>query len=422
MIEKWGIVRLNYSITNVSIGIISFLGLGLINNEQVIAEESKATVETKGSINFQGIILPKNEPNFIHDDDKYQSWRMGNSGNLTVKYKHKFSDKSTIGAVSQFFLSTNFDNSLSTSELYVFVDTISGKFQLGSVRSAAEELKVDATSIQAQNTGIDTAWYRSANLREGDGGATNAMPFYVLPLLYGDYTRTPGSWHRRSSYGGAEAEEKSNKHKMISGIPAPKITYYTPEFNNFKLGISYIRKERIINNEGSRGDYKDILSGGIAYEEEITDNVTLKLALTGEKAQHEVPNKYYDLFGWNVGGQVSFAGFKAAASFANIGKSGLEIKPTITPGNTTYWTLGAAYEVGAAMLSLTYFHSTAKDKGENKEDILNNLSLGAHYHITGKSNKFTPYIGINIFNTKQAEPSKNNNKGTVFTTGLKVTF
>lgn len=388
--------------------------------------------------------------------DPYDSSLIGDYSNnsafssgagLSITAKKKLNEDISYGTNLDFGISTNASRAIKINNAYIFLETTYGKFELGQNKGAAEAFRLDASTISAIGSGIANGWYNSGNVEgffksavfKAAGSTDNARdlaaqhPFHVVPNLYTEYTRTGGNWKRQGN--------------DIAGIYAPKITYYSPEYSGFLLGVSYTNDESNIWNGGySKKEYKNVFSGGVSYEGEY-ENIKYKLAATGERGafndkSNPTIREYFDLNGWNLGFNITYASFKVGGSFANLYKSGIptqynnddltkaaEPRVAADPGNTTYWTLGGAYEVGPAMVSLSYFRSVTSPHQKDQKNTLSDIGLGAHYHLSGKKYQFTPYIAYNYFITDEynatkygAKDSNSNNRGSVIQTGVKVVF
>ncbi|XGA08627.1 MAG: porin [Wolbachia endosymbiont of Xenopsylla cheopis] len=191
-------------------------------------------------------------------------------------------------------------------------------------------------------------------------------------------------------------------------------------------------------------NYENIVSGGISYDYDF-DDFKVKVSATGERGQvkeikgdrYGMYGKYNDLMAFNLGLSAEYFGFKFAASYANLGKSG-QPKEICTRGadnkyackdenvkhlqkDTYYWTAGAGYEFGSAYVSATYFKSKSAEANE-----LSDIVIGAEYNLAlnGSKNPLVPYVTWHHFDTKEKDlPSdKKNNKGDIFLVGVKHNF
>ncbi|GHM58291.1 MAG: hypothetical protein sL5_06760 [Candidatus Mesenet longicola] len=191
-------------------------------------------------------------------------------------------------------------------------------------------------------------------------------------------------------------------------------------------------------------NYENIVSGGISYDYDF-DDFKVKVSATGEKGQvkeikgdrYGIYGKYNDLMAFNLGLSAEYFGFKFAASYANLGKSGqpkeictrgADNKYACKDGNikhlqkdTYYWTAGAGYEFGSAYVSATYFKSKSAEANE-----LSDIVIGAEYNLAlnGNKNPLVPYVTWHHFETKEKDlPSdRKNNKGNIFLVGVKHNF
>lgn len=192
-------------------------------------------------------------------------------------------------------------------------------------------------------------------------------------------------------------------------------------------------------------NYENIVSGGVSYEYDF-DDFKVKVSATGEKGQvkeikgdrYGMYGKYNDLMAFNLGLSAEYFGFKFAASYANLGKSGQPKEICIRDANnnkydckddkvkglqkdTYYWTAGAGYEFGNAYVSATYFKSKSAEANE-----LSDIVIGAEYNLApnGSKNPLTPYVTWHHFETKEKDlpADKKNNKGNIFLVGVKHSF
>ncbi|WP_339046225.1 porin [Candidatus Mesenet endosymbiont of Agriotes lineatus] len=191
-------------------------------------------------------------------------------------------------------------------------------------------------------------------------------------------------------------------------------------------------------------NYENIVSGGVSYEYDF-DDFKVKVSATGEKGQvkdikgdrYGMYGKYNDLMAFNLGLSAEYFGFKFAASYANLGKSGQpkeiciknadskydckDDKVKALQKDTYYWTAGAGYEFGNAYVSATYFKSKSAEANE-----LSDIVIGAEYNLSsnGSKNPLVPYVTWHHFEAKEKElPSdKKNNKGNIFLVGVKHSF
>lgn len=268
---------------------------------------------------------------------------------------------------------------------YIYLDGGWGRFELGSNSDAATALKVDASSIARATGGIDGDWFRFAT---PVAGSWIVRP--DLPVSHGG-TVTPGATENAS-----------------------KITYYSPSFSGFQVGLSYApdsaERGQTATFTDTDGSYEDVFSGGVTYAHQF-DQVNLGLSATFESGDSEVAGE--DLEAWALGASLGFGGFSVAASWADVneslsGASDLE---------GDFWTLGAAYDFGSFGLSATYLDSTQEVTTTTDNDFTN-FSIGADYAMAPG---MTPYLEVSFFEY-DAPGAVLDNDGTVFIVGTQLAF
>jgi predicted porin len=274
---------------------------------------------------------------------------------------------------------------------FVYLGGNWGELEMGSEVGAQGTMKVDASNIARATGGIDgDFWFFTS---------TNTARFLATPDLVLGY----GVGNL-----GNETQENLNK-----------VTYYTPRFSGFQLGVSYTvnstdRGQVVLRTDNTAGRAENIWSGGISYDNTFGD-VGVAIAATGEWGNSEVAATE-DLRAWNVGGKLSYEGFSLAGSYGDWGDS--LRTATLNADDTDYWTLGGAYEYGPFGASVTYLDSTYDNgTGLGKNDW-QNISVGTDYKLAPG---LTPYAEIN-FIKMEAPGTVNDNDATVFIAGTQLSF
>lgn len=239
---------------------------------------------------------------------------------------------------------------LNASRTFLFLDGAWGRFELGSNVGAAEALRIDASRIARATAGIDGDWYYYANQPAGSSFIT--LP--VLPVAHGSTFVA----------GGDETTDNNNK-----------ITYYSPRWSGFQLGVSYSpdqtdRGQTVTRLDNEAGEAGDIVSAGVSYTGQW-DQVSFGLAAAGEMGDAEASGTE-DLEAWNAGAKVGFMGFGLAGSYGDWQDS-----LSISGDDAEYWTAGASYDIGAFGASVTYLESSVETPGGDND--FENLSIGADY-------------------------------------------
>ncbi|MBI1347064.1 porin [bacterium] len=322
--------------------------------------------------------------------------------------------------------SDSFGRGVNASKTYMFLSGDKwGRVEMGSEVGASGTMKVDAGTIARATGGINGDWSYFANA--GDQFLAGAS----LPLGYGNLN--PAG---TTNFTGDHTEENINK-----------ITYYTPRWSGFQVGVSVSPDETNrgqgsvtslaggtapagVNRTDTNAGFSDnIWSGGINYDGKVGD-VGVSVAATGEWGNAQVAG-YEDLKAWNVGGKLAYMGWSIAGSYGDWGDSN-----TLSADNadgTWYWDLGLAYEHGPFGVSLTYLHSefdcglataaagtTFNCSAAGKNDF-DNFVAGADYKLAPG---FTPYVEVSWYDQDSANlaaPSLDN-KGVLGIVGTQLNF
>jgi hypothetical protein len=307
---------------------------------------------------------------------------------------------------------------VNASKTFVYVDGQWGRFELGSNVGADGTMKVDAGTIARATGGINGDWTYFANA--GD----QYLAMAASPLAYG---QTNGA----ANFTGDHSEENLNK-----------ITYYTPRFAGFQVGVSYLPDQ---TNRGqgvaglaspnpagpnrtdkNAGLSDNIFTGGINYDNKFGD-FGVAAAATGEIGSAQV-STYEKLAAWNAGAKVSYMGFSLAGSYGDWGRS--NTLKAQNSKNTWYWDVGGAYEYGPFGASVTYLHSqfdcgnavtgfgsntNCAAAGKNK---FSNVSVGADYKLAPG---LTPYAEVSWYDQNSSTATLDN-KGIVGIVGTQLNF
>ncbi len=279
---------------------------------------------------------------------------------------------------------------INAARTYLYLEGNWGRFELGSNEGSDQTLKVDASNIARATGGIDGDFIYFNN------GSTTA-PFIVtpdLPVMYG---------------AGVQGNESTNNNN--------KITYYTPRFSGFQLGLSFApdqtdRGQTVSRLDNNAGQAENILSGGVNYEGQW-DQIGIAASATGEWGNAEAVNTE-DLRAYALGAKVSYAGFSLAGSWGDWTDS---LTAPADSVDSDYWTLGLAYDGGVFGVSATYLDSTVDPIGVREHEF-QNFVLGADYKLAPG---LTPYIEASFF---EYDPngSVNDNDGYVVLVGSQLAF
>lgn len=271
---------------------------------------------------------------------------------------------------------------LNADKTFIWIEPAYGRFELGNNAGAEQEMVVNAASIARATGGIDgdDEFYITSS------GSTGAATFLIHPDLPTADT-------------GGIAED------------ATKITFYTPKFSGFQLGLSFTPDEgdggQFATRSETSGDFENVLAAGLSYANEW-DGISVAAALVGEAGDSESAFTE-DLGAWQLGASISYSGFSLAGSYGDWNESGMAAGSSL---DTDFWTLGGAYVWDAAGVSVTYFDS------ERGADDYESVVIGADYTLAAG---LVPYAEVTFFDANEGASLTDNN-GAVLLLGTYLNF
>lgn len=276
---------------------------------------------------------------------------------------------------------------VNADKTYLYMEGNWGRTEMGTNVSAADSMKVDASTFARGTGGIDGDWYHFIS----GAGATSYIVRPDLPLAHG---ATSGA--------------------LASGATedATNITYYTPRFSGFQLGLSYIPDAANAGQDPFSGDadgtMENIFSAGVNYMGQV-GSVGVSSSLTGTFGESEVAGTD-DLQAYAFGLVLNYMGWNFGGSWGAWDEAGGAVAANL---DGDYYTLGLGYENGPWGASLTWLDSEWATSNE-----FQNLSLGADYKL---AHGLTPYAEINFFEMDTTGTASDND-GTVFLLGAELAF
>ncbi len=266
----------------------------------------------------------------------------------------------------------------------IYTESEYGKIEAGSDKTAGAKMIITGYSVACAGGNGWDAFIISSPTKGKDG----AQVSYVTNL---------------SSF--LDAKTRTSKLSDYSR----KVSYYTPKFgaedHKFQLAASYspdssnaghddIDKANlyeVLSAYPYKFSIKDGVSYGVTYNGKFSDQLSAKVALTGErgkpvafkKTNNTRANiKFKDLNAYNLGAQITYGQFSVAGSFMNYNKSLSNSTVDIFGTETNIHSIGTRYNFleGKYSISLNHFHS---DHKKNKFDA---TSLGVE-SLIGKGIK-----------------------------------
>jgi len=183
-----------------------------------------------------------------------------------------------------------------------------GRVEAGSKVGADATMKVDASSIARATGGIDGDW-----------------TYFVTPTT-GSIIATPDLYN---NYGATQFGDRSRENDN-------KVSYYTPRFAGFQLGLSYQidqHKGQDVVRTKTASAVDNVWSGGVNYQGKFS-GVDVAVAATAERG-NATAAATEDLREWNVGTKLGYQGWSLAGSYGRYGDS-LQASGTGSDSSTYY--------------------------------------------------------------------------------------
>jgi hypothetical protein len=361
------------------------------------------TVLVGGTVDFQSAFINQDENGTIgNENSRNEIFRNDTTINVTAAGS---TDSFDYGAVVELIADNEDDknNEEGSRKTYLYVENDSfGRVEAGQNVGASSTLEVDASTIARASGGVDGDTLYNVNL---GGAVLGGAAFIASPNLpTGDSETDAGN--------------------------ATKLTYYTPRFSGVQLGVSYSPDTGNrgsadgISNDNDTGEYENVFAGGLNFQSDIADGVGIMASAVSEFGNAE-DTTLNDLQAYSLGLGFEFEGFSVAGNYADLGDSGLSTGANVND-ESSYYTLGAAYENGPYGVSVTYLDSTsgsgapaggAADTGEHN---FTNLVIGADYQMAPG---LTPYIEYANFDFESGSTTAaRDNTGNVVLVGAELSF
>lgn len=270
---------------------------------------------------------------------------------------------------------------------YLFLESDAGRVEMGANSPVTTTMGVSAATIARATGGVDGDFYDFINLTGGNFITTQELP-------------------------AAEAAEGGVRED------ANKISYYSPVFSGFQLGVSYTPDEgdsgTVAGATGSlNGDAENVFDLGLSYAGDF-DGFGVSAAAIGEFGESEAAG-IEDTAAWSFGLALDYMGFSVAGSYTDWADSGLATGST--EDSQSSWTLGAAYETGPFGVSVTYLDSEGSNGVASQE--FQNLVVGADYTLAPG---LVPYVEVSFFDTDDNVAGTADNDGSVILVGTELSF
>lgn len=333
---------------------------------------------------------------------------------------------------------------------HIYLKSDFGKFEAGSPIPPSSQMMIDGSTIAAAT--FDD-W----------GRYTKFSPAYLM-----QGSKVEPSFTTFAEFFLDSKLVTNSEKRSYSGEPARLVAYYTPKFElglvtKLQVGIAYIPDSSNtgadnpdVNSTGAAkkaissddaianriagpidrfeidSSVKDAISGGVCLEQNLTDGVDVKVALTGEYGKAAGGAKRFattadtnptifklsNLRTYNIGAVLNVGNFSYAGSYGSLGKSLTTPEFHKTGRKTDYYSGTVAYKQGPIATSLSYF------KSQQFKNTVDAFSLGTSYLLAPG---LKPYAEISSFVLKgrpefRPDLSKRKTRGTVALIGAKLSL
>ena len=264
----------------------------------------------------------------------------------------------------------------------------------------------------------------------GGTGGTGGAPIRMLTGLSGSWATGVGetlaydsaAWVKSAAPGGGKTFH-TIQNVRVQDHDADKVTYISPSFGGFQVGLSYSGDE---TNDGlnaridAEAERHNGLEGAVSYSGKFGDvgfgvgagmsayQGATKKVLDDEDMDTKVDQDESD---WVVAARIDFGGgFRVSAAHKRTTDD-----DDATQGQMT--DLGARFVTGANSFSLTGSMGEMDESGAQYTAV-----MGSYARTLGPGAKWHANLIWNDSDNGMSGDDKNANSGTAFVTGLKVSF
>ncbi|MDX2050643.1 MAG: hypothetical protein SFT93_05710 [Rickettsiaceae bacterium] len=374
----------------------------------------------KGSLDFQSGYFSSNAPK----RSEYNTSSTDNLNFITSNQKNlAFYTYSSLGLETQNTLESGFTygakigiattaKSLRSFQSGIFMESQSGRLELGSEKSAMSKMRITPYSIISGPSESWNKWIRP----DPEGSKGSQIPYVTSFANFLDAKLRSSS-----------AVEYSRK-----------ITYYSPIIHGAQVGITYIPdssnsgygeiKDTFSIYTSASGGYnlsvKNGVSGGIKYTNNIHNNIDLETSAVGEigetvarpASENALNNtEFGHLRTYNIGAKIKFDDLSFASSYGNYVRSLTNTHDL--EKDTKIYGASVRYQIGSASLSAAYV------LGDHTKNKIKVLTLATDYRFARGLlfyGEFSSFIASGSIAYSDEGTRNSNHKGSLFLLGARV--
>lgn len=333
----------------------------------------------------------------------------GIGGEITQYFGYADNDNIGTGDFSGFDIKT--DGTLFFAGDTTFDSGLQVGFEVGlDVQSAGSD-QIDGSYLWLE--------HGFGRVEVGQNDSAAVLMHYAAPDVgFGINDSDIADWIVNPSGGDADSAFAST-YLYIGDDKATKISYFTPRFEGFQLGASFVPEYERDSNVSPSGDiYRNGFAFGANYERTIGD---VDIALAVGYVQAEKPSgsssQIEDARGYSIGGNIGYAGFTFGASYADTQGNGSGGTDAGVSFDGQGYDVGIAYAFDAFQVSLSYYSGKVEDSAAAGDSKHKTVMLSGSYEVG-------PGVTVlaSIFRTKFKADTGTENEGWAALTGLTLEF
>ena len=215
---------------------------------------------------------------------------------------------------------------------------------------------------------------------------------------------------------------------------ATKISYFTPSFSGFGLGISWTPD----TGHSMGGAISDVAAGaasshvenllewGAEYKGTIANDFNIHVSARGLWGEPEGETDgdaagREDIMSWGLGGKVEYQGFGLAAGYGDNGDSGINKTAKNAGRDAGIWyDVALSYKNGPYTVAGGYFHSE-EDRTATTKDEVDFFSIGGKYNVAPGLDVYAEYDYVEIDDGSGTTTAVDND-ASLFMIGTQITF
>jgi predicted porin len=269
-------------------------------------------------------------------------------------------------------------------------------------------------------------------------GAENSAPYlmhYSAPsAVVGHGVDSPNFFHasRPTVMAGSNIVSQnalgSNATFLNATSDANKLTYFTPRFSGFQLGLSYTPSLQG-GRGGSSGAYGNLSENNVGAQEQIVEvglnyvntfgavNFAASAGYTGGSLEaNNAAGAYDDLEAWSLGANLGYAGFTFGGAYMTSNQ-GRQLEDDLEQ-----WNVGLTYGFGPYKVGVAYAYGSQSNvigttTGTDKDE-LQMVEVGGTYALGPGVNLMAGYYYIDF----DSDIAANRNEANAFMIGTALSF